>query len=283
MMTLRELRVKGNNILKDSSVEDSAFDSLQLLLRAFSLTADEYYLSDNRIVTDEEADVFLAFISRRVNGEPLQYILGKWDFYESSFFVGEGVLIPRPETEELVEMCINAVKENGYKVVYDLCSGSGCIGLSIAKACPETYCYLFELYDEALYFTRKNLAEMQLSNATVIKCDVLSGCFEDIPECGLLVSNPPYIPHCEIDSLQKEVRKEPSSALDGGHDGLDFYREIKDKWSHKINEGGFVAFECAENQCDSIVSLFSESFDCSGKTDAFGLDRFVTGTKLRKG
>lgn len=279
MITLRELKLSGESILKENGIEDCGFDSMELLLSAFGISRNEYYLISDREVSEKEKNEYYKLISRRAAKEPLQYILGKWNFYESEFFVGDGVLIPRPETEDLVNICIEAVKKNNYNTVFDLCAGSGCIGLSIAKACPEVQCFLFELYDDALYYTRKNAQSLKLSNAFVIKHDILKGCPDNLPSCDLLVSNPPYIPHDEIKDLQTEVLREPMSALDGGHDGLDFYRAVKNKWCRSISDGGFIAFECAENQCDDIVSLFSDEFLCEGKNDVFGLGRFVTGEK----
>ena len=184
-------------------------------------------------------------------------------------------MIPRPETEELVERCINIINENSFSVVYDLCTGSGCIGLSIAKECPQVKCYLFELYDKAFSYAKKNLDEMKLGNVQLIRQDILQKYEGEIPSADLIVSNPPYIETEEIITLQSEVLREPVTALDGGEDGLMFYRAIRDNWSEKLNGNGYFAFECGEKQTDDLIKLFSDSFDGASYKDMYGNDRMV--------
>ncbi|MBQ9945818.1 MAG: peptide chain release factor N(5)-glutamine methyltransferase [Clostridia bacterium] len=279
MSTLKELYDAGADKLNDAFIDDARFDAMQLLLRITHLSSSEYFLKSNENASEEQICEFYSLIERRINGEPLQYIIGEWSFYESEFYVGKGVLIPRPETEELVERVISLIRENGCKTVYDLCSGSGCIGLSISKACPDVHCYLFELYDDALFYLYKNCERMKLQNVSVIKLDILNFSPRDIPKPDIIVSNPPYIGSDEISSLQKEVCLEPHTALDGGVDGLDFYRAITEKWLPLLNNNGFIAVECGEGQTKDIVSLLSASADSYAVNDAYGLDRFVIGKK----
>lgn len=282
MITWIELLHKGKKFLRDAEIADFDFDALQLLLTFFNGEYSLFCLKSSETVADVDFNEYFSLLKRRAEKEPLQYIIGRWDFYKSSFFVGDGVLIPRPETEELVDSVIKLIKKNKFRIIYDLCTGSGCIGLSIAKEFPETICYLFDFYDEALNFTRKNLESLSLNNVKIIKCDILSDVPDDIENADMIVSNPPYIETETISSLQTEVLKEPITALDGGSDGLMFYRAIKEKWSERLNFSGMIAFECGENQCNHICDMFSSDFETYINDDNFGVSRFVYGTKLRK-
>lgn len=277
MNTLRELNNKGILLLEKADIENAAFDALQLLLYVTGYSEGEYLLKRNDKISSLQENKYFECIAQRASNIPLQYIVGKWDFYKSEFYVGEGVLIPRPETEELVEHCISIIKKNGYNVVYDLCTGSGCIGLSIAAECPFVQCYLVDYYDDALFYTNKNLLASGLENVRIIKADVLEKYNEDIPFADLIVSNPPYIATEELNSLQKEVQKEPVTALDGGEDGLLFYRAIARNWFGRLNEGGCVAVECGEGQSSGIVSIFSEKLNSEPLSDLYGVKRFVIG------
>ena len=280
-VTFRELHNSGTAMLQKNAIEDADFDALQMLIGAADFKQADFFLRASQTVTQDICDRYEEMLSQRISGRPLQYILGEWDFYKSTFFVGEGVLIPRPETEQLVEICVNEIKKHSYKTVYDLCAGSGCIGISIAKECPEVQVVMFELFDNALKYTQKNLEHHALKNAKVLKFDVLNDDISALPEADLLVSNPPYIPFEEIKSLQSEVLKEPHTALDGGEDGLVFYRAFEKNWLDKVNQGGFVAMECGEEQSDIIADMFSDKLYTEQICDVFGVTRFVTGYKKK--
>lgn len=233
---------------------------------------------DYTYVTASESQISLMneIIGRRKSGEPLQYIVGKWDFYGFTFKVGEGVLIPRPETENLVEYVLNEIKNTENPVVFDLCSGSGCIGLTIAKLRPDSKVYLFEKEDKACFYLNKNLDEFNLKNVVVVKCDILDCDLTDLPMADAIVSNPPYIKSDEIPTLQAEVKKEPLSALDGGADGLVFYKCIASRWISKVKKGGLIACECGNGQSKEILPLF-ESVSSEKKVifDFNNIDRIV--------
>lgn len=281
MITWRELLQNGKTYLFENNIEDYEFDALQLILTFFNGEYSLFCLKDSEYADVKTEDAYLSMLKRRAEREPLQYIIGSWDFYKSTFSVGEGVLIPRPETEELVESVIKLIRKNKFRVVYDLCTGSGCIGLSIAKECPETACYLLDYYDEALKYANMNLEKMKLSNVKILKCDVLSPDFFEAENADIIVSNPPYIESNVIGTLQPEVLKEPVTALDGGEDGLIFYRAIKNKWSEKLNSGGMVAFECGEEQSKIICDIFAPEYECFEITDMYGVSRFIYGTKIQ--
>lgn len=220
-------------------------------------------------------------LERRLSGEPLQYILGSWDFMGYTFAVGKGVLIPRSETEVLVERTAGLLKKIKWPVVYDLCAGSGCIGLSIKKMLPDARVFLVEKSKDALVWLNENRRALGLERSTVaIKGDILGGweAFSSLPAPDCIISNPPYVERGELDGLQREVGYEPRMALDGGEDGLLFYRCLCESWFSAIKDGGFMALECGENQAEKIVSLFKNS-----KSEIFadycGVDRFIIGKK----
>lgn len=277
--SLKQLLKSGENKLLVLNIEDADFEAMQMLLASCEMTHTEYYLNSENPADSVVLQRFEKMLERRIQGEPLQYVLGEWNFYTSVFKVGKGVLIPRPETEQLVDICVSEIRKNGYKTVFDLCSGSGCIGISIAKECPETQVFLFELFDEALKYTRTNAQNSELNNLQVVKLDVLNDDISVLPKTDLLVSNPPYIPSAEINTLQSEVLREPLTALDGGEDGLIFYKCIADKWLDKLNDGGFVAVECGEEQSEKIADMFSDKLLPNQLSDLFGVMRFVSGVK----
>ena len=279
-MTLRELCRFGAGYLAQNGVEDAAFDARQLLLHQFSLDGTQLLLRGGQTVGEAERAAYESLLRRRAAGEPLQYILGRWEFGGHPFFVGPGVLIPRPETEQLAELCIAQIGRGAYRTVYDLCAGTGCIGLTVAKACPQAQVYLLELHEGALTFLKKNEAAFALPNTYVIQADVLNGPPEGLPAPDLIVSNPPYIRSGEIASLQREVGFEPETALDGGGDGYVFYRAIAQKWLPLLKKGGCAAVECGEGQPETAAELFRPYLRCAVAEDLYGIKRFVTGTRL---
>lgn len=275
-MTLRELQVRGKVRLAEAGIEDFGFEAACLLESATGLTRSQCLCRAAEQLPQPVETQFFALVARRTAGEPLQYILGKWSFYGRDFFVGEGVLIPRPETEELVETAIAVLKSAPRSIVFDLCAGSGCIGLTVAKEVPECEVYLFEKYDAAFRYLCKNAEVLQAPNAHVIQADI----FSSVPPNGIcadvLLSNPPYIPTAEMHSLQKEVHREPHTALDGGADGLLFYRAIQKKWLPFVKKGGMLLMECGDGQGKSVADLFSPS---TAQTEVLfdfqNVDRFV--------
>lgn len=234
------------------------------------------YFSDAD-VTKEKIDIIETAINRRKSGEPLQYILGKWDFYDLTFFVGKGVLIPRPETEMLVDFALEKISAIVSPVIFDLCAGSGCIGLTIAQHRKDAKVFLLEKEEDALKYLTKNKEKYNAENATIIHGDIFNPDFSKFPYADVIISNPPYISANEIQGLQKEVQYEPVTALNGGKDGLDFYRCIADKWVSKVKKGGYIALECGENQSAQITDLFKDKYSEKQVIYDFNdIDRIVT-------
>lgn len=235
------------------------------------------FITKNIQVTEQQIDLVKSVISQRKNGRPLQYILGKWDFYDMSFFIGEGVLIPRPETEMLVDLALERIKNIQNPVIFDLCAGSGCVGLTVAKHKPSSKVYLFEKEDKAWEYLIKNIEKYSLTNVYPVKCDIFNYDCSALPHADVLLSNPPYIKTEEIKSLQREVLNEPVAALDGGTDGLDFYRCIYEKWLKAVVAGGFGALECGDGQGKEICDIFKPKTNSQQIIFDFNnIDRIVT-------
>lgn len=256
-MTASDLYKKASEELNGEG--DGAFEASCIFSDLLGLSKAQT-LSLSRALSTEEIALVNSAVKKRKSGYPLQYIIGSWDFYDMTFKVGEGVLIPRPETEQLVDFAVEKLKNTKDKVVFDLCAGSGCIGLSVAKHCPDALVYLFEKSPEAFVYLSENKEKYGLKNANLVLCDIFDFDTADLPQADIILSNPPYIPKGEIPLLQKEVQFEPTAALDGGADGLDFYRCISQKWLPKIKKGGFLAMECGDSQSKDIIRLFSGKF-----------------------
>lgn len=279
-MTISELEKLGSQKLRASGKENSDFDARCLLEFVLNLNPTQYLLNRSEEVDSVCAEKFLSLVERRSNGDPLQYILGKWEFMGLPFYVGEGVLIPRPETEMLVEYALDFLKDKKNPVVIDLCSGSGCIAISVAKHLPNAQVYAVEKSDLAFPYLKKNIWLNCVFNVSAVHGDIFDRTLLSEIKPDLILSNPPYIRSSEIASLQSEVRNEPSMALDGGEDGLIFYREIANSWLDRLGTGGAIAVECAEDQTEDIIRMFSEKTQyAEAFNDLSGLPRMVTAIK----
>lgn len=206
-------------------------------------------------LSEEQQNEYVQLLFRRMEGEPLQYILGYTDFYGRDFYCSKNVLIPRFDTECLVESVLPFVEEGSE--VLDMCCGSGCIGLTLALE-KKIKLTLADKSPFALTLTKKNAGKFGLKdNVRVIRhdvfCDTLEGKF------SLIVSNPPYIKTDDIKGLSDEVKREPVAALDGGIDGLDFYRKMICSYKSNIAPGGLFAFECGMGQAEAVAEMFSEN------------------------
>lgn len=256
-MTVGEAYKKGIEMLLNSIGDDAYFDCDCLFNEFAGIDKTHRIINESCEISVNSAQKFFDAVNKRALGIPLQYILGYWDFLDFRFSVGEGVLIPRPETELLYEKADEFIKESGARVIYDLCAGTGAVGLSVALKHPQCKVYLFEKYDGALKYLEKNKADLNASNAEIIKYDIFDGKPEMLEAPDLILSNPPYIRTDVIPSLQREVQKEPATALDGGVDGLSFYRCIAEKWAPFIKKGGAVFMECGDGQSNEIMPIFA--------------------------
>ena len=230
--------------------------------------------SEERILKVAEAKAILRIVDERLTGKPLWYIVGDTDFYGYKIKVDERVLIPRPETEELALMVVQAVEEG--QSVLDLCTGSGAIAIAVYKEAEKAKRKIkmtaVDISEDALALAKEN-AELNGADILFLQSDLfkrLRGRFD------VIVSNPPYIPSAEIDTLQREVRDyEPRLALDGGVDGLDIYRRIAEEAGKYLNRGGMLIMEVGEGQAQQVVRMFKGSAYSMIIKDFNGVDRYV--------
>lgn len=238
--------------------------------------SQEDFIKNPREISDEELKEIESIVKRRISGEPLQYILGETEFMGMPFKVNELTLIPRQDTETLVETVVNKIKNKKLRVL-DIGTGSGCVGISIAKLCKNAQVTLLDYSDSILEVAKDN-AEMNGVQVEIERCDIL----EEIPEgkYDVIVSNPPYIETDTIFSLDNIVSSyEPVEALDGGFDGLMFYQRIAELAPDIMEDNSFVAFEIGYNQGESVTEILDESDFSAIKVikDPCGNDRVVTG------
>lgn len=252
---LAELKKK----LAAAGVADPAFEAREILRE---------YAGDARLTAEA--------VKRRLTGEPLQYIFGRWEFYGYPFLVGKGVLIPRPETELLVDIAAEMLSADS--TVLDLFSGTGCIPLSITLK-TGAKCYAVELHDAAFSYLGKNIA-LNKANVTALQADACDGTLFPGLTFDAVFANPPYITDEEMKTLMREVRFEPETALCGGEDGLYFYKRFIPAWAGRIKDGGFMACEIGETQGEAVSAVMQASgLQTRIIKDYAGLDRVVMGTK----
>ena len=275
-MTAEQVLRTAADKLRAAQIENASFDASCLVENITGLSRTKIMLCDDDIA-DEQAELVERAVLRRISGEPLQYILGEWDFFGRTFEVREGVLVPRPETELLVELALEKLRNVRYPVVFDLCAGSGCVGLTIAAERPDAHVWLFEKYDEAFHYLKRNIKKLGLTNVQAVQHDITLGYDDKISETpDLIVSNPPYLRTDELGGLSTEVMHEPATALDGGKDGVDFYRIIASRWLPNVNKHGGIIFECDPSQTLEIADmLMPYAMRVKIVTDIFGLQRAV--------
>ncbi len=241
--------------MEQAGVPDATHDARSMLANVLSVEPVQTLLMGSRELTDEQSAAFFRFVERRASREPLQYILGAAYFMGNAFLVKPGVLIPRADTEALCQAAIALTKPGDH--VLDLCCGSGCLGISLKLACPQAVVYAGDLSSDAVEMTAENASRL---NAVV---DIRQG---DLfaPFFGLafdlIISNPPYIPANELPALQAEVRQEPALALDGGEDGLLFYRRILTDALPRLKPGGYLLLELGDRQAGAVSALVSPPY-----------------------
>ena len=259
---------EGARFLAEHGIENARYDAGELL---------------KMIPGDAPEDLarYRALLQRRADRYPLQYLLQEWDFYNLSFSVKEGVLIPRPETELLVDVALDFLKaefrEGRPARVLDLCSGSGCVGITVERNFQNCEVTAVELSDQACEIIRANMARNGTERFTLRQGDLFDGpAAFGIAGADVLLANPPYLTKAEMDSLQAEVGCEPSLALYGGEDGLRFYRAIAEQWLPVVRPEGLIAVEIGEEQGDPVRDLMAGFSDnCAVLRDYAGLPRAV--------
>lgn len=269
-LTLRELWHKGRERLEQNGVPDADFDALCLMEHFFGADRTALILHGDRRAGGEACRRFFSAVGQRAQGRPLQYIIGMWNFMGFDFYVGDGVLIPRADTEIAADKAVELACRFDSPRVIDLCSGSGAIAVTIAKLVPDADVTALELSDTAFEYLCKNISHNNTDNVTAVKGDVLRD-HEKFPDGSfdMIVSNPPYIRTEQIDTLQRELSFEPRLALDGGADGLYFYKAITEKWRSKLRPGGVLVYETGEDQHEPVCAHMKE---CGFVDTGFVLD-----------
>ena len=283
-MTVNEAYKDGVKRLKDAGNEAPAIDAGALLCFVARCGRTFLYAHGADILEDNQLADFLALLERRASGEPLQYLTGRQEFMSLPFKVGPGVLVPRQDTELLVETIINLCREReGRTEILDIGTGSGCIAVCLAYYLPDCRVTAVDIMPEALAIARENA----IVNGVADRIEFVgSNLFEAIQggKFDVIVSNPPYIRTGDIGVLQKEVRShEPMAALDGGIDGLDFFREIINTAPGFLRENGSLVFETGYDQASEVAKLMAERFENIGiYRDLAGIERVVSGICRQK-
>lgn len=231
-----------------------------------------------KTVPGHQADLLIKMCRRRLDGEPLQYLLGEWEFYGLPFRVGKGVLIPRADTETLVDVALEVMKNLPEPNVLDLCSGTGCVAVAIAHNRPDALVTALEVSEAAFGYLRENIL-FNDSKVAAVKRDLKD--YRHPSMLDILVSNPPYIPKETLATLQKEVSFEPRLALNGGSDGLDFYRMIARLYLDQIVKGGWICLEVGIGQSEKVAKILEDSSlrDIDVRKDYAGIPRVVYARK----
>ena len=265
--------------LEAAGIPDAAFEAAQLYMLA---TGRDARLSGGAPLSAFEQKKLDALCEKRCARFPLQYLCGEWDFLDLTLKVGPGVLIPRADTEVLAEQALSYVKSLGECRVLDLCAGSGCIGLAVASQAPKSRVVLGEWSEGALKICRQNIRRTGLTGRVVpMQVDARERPDRSLGEFQCIISNPPYIPQGDLAGLEVSVRDyEPHLALDGGEDGLDFYRTISGQWKNCLMPGGRLYFEVGIGQADSVLRIMrTQGFgDIQVVKDLHDIPRVVFGT-----
>lgn len=279
MITVKDAYSECRKALAGAQIEAADFEALCLFEKVTGYGRLGIISNGNDELIEEKYSKLFEFVKRRAEHEPLQYILGSWSFCGFDFYVGEGVLIPRDDTEVLVNLCVDFLKNKPSRITVDLCAGSGAISVALARLCGAQVTAV-ELSGDAYTFLEKNIKSNK-TDVKALKADVFK-CFADFEDksCDLIVSNPPYIKTGELSSLQKEVLREPKMALDGGESGYEFYEAIIKNWSAKLKVGGALAFELGEEQSDYVAKLMkAQGFEnIVTSADLGGTQRAIIGT-----
>jgi release factor glutamine methyltransferase len=276
-MKIKEALYACINNLKENNIDEAHSKARRLL--AFTLNVPKEYLiiNNEKELSKQDFEYYKNYITRLINGEPIQYIIGKQEFMGIEFNVNKDVLIPQPDTEILVEETIKIAKEYNKPKVLDLCTGSGAIAVSIKKYVPEAEVFASDISIKALQLAKINNID---NNINFIE----SNLFENINnEFDIIVSNPPYIRTEEIKSLSKEVQNEPLIALDGGQDGLNFYRDIIKQAHNYLKSNGKLCLEIGDEQKDAITQILKSNFNYTNikyYKDLQGNDRVIIAEKM---
>ena len=269
--------------LKKAGIDAAQLEARELVCYAADKSREQLYRDMHLYASAELEKRVDDLVRRRLDGEPVAYIIGEWEFYGLPLNISQDVLIPRADTEVLAERGIHKAREAGAGArVLDLCAGSGCVGLAIAANAPECRVVLGELSEGALRICKQNVRRNNLNaRVTCLSVDALEPPASSLWDFDVIVSNPPYIPTADIEGLEHSVKDfEPLMALDGGEDGLDFYRFIAAKWKTALRLGGTLIFEVGIGQAPAVEEILAMNGyeDIKTTIDTGEIWRVVEGT-----
>lgn len=281
-MKIKDVLSNGISILKENNIEDSNMKARIVLSDLLNKNKEYLMIHGDDEIEDGLNRIFLEKIERLKNHEPLQYVINRQEFMGFEFYVDKNVLIPQPDTENLVEEVIllsDKIRKNK-KIelrILDLCTGSGAIAISISKLIKKSLVYASDISKEALKIAEEN-SSRNAANVLFFESNLFSK-ISKLYKFDIIVSNPPYIEKDVIKTLSEEVKKEPIIALDGGEDGLDFYRKIVKDAKEYLNPDGYLAFEIGYNQKEAVEKILKEGGyrNIYSRKDLSGNDRIVVG------
>ena len=253
-MTIKELINQGNMMLKNEGIESPKNKARTIMQYTLKKPREYLIIYDNKEVTKQQREEYIKNIKRLIMGEPLQYIIGMQEFMKLKFLVTKDVLIPQPDTEILVEEVIEILKKIQNPVILDLCTGSGAIAISIAKYVQNVKIYAVDISKKALEIAKQNATLNGVANNIKF---IESNLFDKIKDekFDIIVSNPPYVPTNDIKKLPIDVQNEPHLALDGGKDGLDFYRKIAKEGYKYLKRQGYICLEIGYDQKNDVKKI----------------------------
>lgn len=284
--TYNNLYLDVRQRLLEAGVENAQLEARELVCAASGKSREQYYRDMALYASDAMEEKLDQLVQRRIAGEPVAYIIGEWEFYGLTLTVNQDVLIPRMDTEVLAERAILLARAAGEGArVLDLCAGSGCVGLAVATNVPQCRVVLADLSEAALKICKQNIRRCDLNaRVTCVQADALQPPDGALWDFDVIACNPPYIPTGDLASLDPSVRDfEPRSALDGGPDGLDFYRAVASQWGPALRLGGSLLFEVGIGQAPDVENLMMEHgfTDIQSSQDTQGIWRVVEGVLNR--
>lgn len=274
-MTIKQAITKGMIMLKSNNVESPKLKARLLLQYVLDKPRQYIIVYDNKEIDKQQQWQYFVNIEKLTKGIPLQHITHRQEFMKMDFFVDENVLIPRPDTEILVEEVIKIAQKYNSPRILDLCTGSGAIAISLKKFVPNADITAVDISEKALEIAQKNAEKLE-AKINFVKSDLFDKL--DNKKFDIIVSNPPYIRKDEIKKLSEEVQKEPKIALDGGEDGLDFYRIIAEQAIIYLKTGSFLCFEIGYNQKNDVIKIIEDEQNYKNtycKKDLYGNDRII--------
>lgn len=260
--TYNNLYLDTRKRLKAAGVEMAQLEARELVCFAADKTREQFFRDLTLYASKEVEDRVEELTRRRLSGEPVAYIIGEWEFYGLPLDISREVLIPRSDTEVLAERAILLTRAAGDGArVLDLCAGSGCVGLAVAANAPDCRVVLADLSEGALRICKQNVRRNQLNaRVTCVQADAMTAPAPALWDFDVIACNPPYIPHGDLANLDVSVRDyEPWGALDGGEDGLDFYRAVSARWGTALRLGGTLIFEVGIGQAPDVEQIMAQN------------------------